>query len=94
MRFHDQVAPDALLLDDGHVFIEPAKVRQVQIEGGKVGETADRLQATGLLKMSLKGEEVGGGARFGDVEEGFEEPAVALEVPVARLQAGADLGDA
>jgi len=44
--------------------------------------------------MSLKGEEVGGGARFGDVEEGFEEPAVALEVPVARLQAGADLGDA
>src|SRR6185436_21013450 len=88
-----QVAPDAPLADDLGVFGEAADVRQIEVEGCDVGETADSGQRARLLEVGLEGESVGRGAGVGDVEEGLVEQAVALDVPVARLKARADAGE-
>jgi hypothetical protein len=90
----DQVSADAPLPDDAGVFVEAAQIGQVEVESGQVRDAADRVEGAGLLEMSLEGEEVGGGAGVGEIEEGLVEAAVALAVPVAGFQAGADFGEA
>ena len=90
----DEVAADAAVADDVGVFGEAAEVGQVEVEGGEVGDAADGVQGAGLVEVGLEGEGVGGGAGVGEVEEGLVEEAVALDVPVAGLEAGADLGEA
>ena len=52
------------------------------------------LTGVAIAEVGLEGEDVGSGARVGNFEEGLVELPVAFEVPVPRLQAGADLGDA
>src|SRR5829696_1706034 len=94
LHVHDQVAADAALLDHVGIPVEPAEVRQVEVEGGEIGQAADLLQASRLLEVGLQGEEVGSGARVREMEDGLVQPPMALEVQVARLQAGADLCNA
>ena len=71
LHIHDQVAADAALLDHVGVPVEAAEVRQVEVEGGEIGQAADLLQASRLLEVGLQGEEVGSGARVREMEDGL-----------------------